>query len=94
MYFINCTFYLKHVLFVYNIRNIKNKKGFNNYNFIYNRIFTHILFIYNISRVPIYQYLEFPDIRLWFKYNPGLTDGLIVGRNVTLTLTISSVPSK
>jgi hypothetical protein len=37
---------------------------------IYNRIFTHnILFICNISRVPIYQYLEFQDLRLWFKYN-------------------------
>jgi hypothetical protein len=56
--------------FVYNIRNIKNKKGFIDYNFIYNRIFTYyILFIYNISGVPIYQYLEFPDLRLWFKYN-------------------------
>jgi hypothetical protein len=68
MYFIDCTFYLQHILFVYNIRNIRIKKGFINYNFIYNRIFTHnILFIYNISRVPIYQYLEFPDLKLWFK---------------------------
>jgi hypothetical protein len=31
MYFINCTFYLEHVLFVYNIKNIK-KNWFFNYN--------------------------------------------------------------